>query len=402
MMPSSRGVIMVRLGVVGHGGRVSELIKTCFRAVEPDVRVVGIVDPNEEVARGRLADCDRADARFYGGVAEMVRSAKPDGLIIGTRCNLHAPYAAEAAAFDLPLFLEKPVATSMEQALSLETAFEKSRCPVVVSFPLRVSPLCLMMRRYIDEKRIGSPEHILGINYVPYGTVYFDNFYRNYGVTQGLFLQKATHDLDYMMFLMGSPVLRIAAMQSRGRVFGGTKPAGLVCSACAERETCPESPGNRKRNCSGGDLNDHSCVFGSDIGTPRTGMNEDSSSTLLEFASGAHGVYTQVFYARRDAAARGATVSGYEGTLSFDWYKNSMSYVRHHEPFSDVIRAGEGMSHFGGDTELAYDFLGLVKGVTKSRTPIQAGLQSVYACLAAKESAETGRFVDVRQVGGWR
>jgi predicted dehydrogenase len=393
---------MVRLGVIGHGGRVSGLIKDCFRAVQPEVRVVGIVDPNEEAARARLADCDRAEARFYGSVAEMVRGAKPDGLVIGTRCNLHAPFAVEAAAYDLPLFLEKPVATSMEQALSLERAFEKSRCPVVVSFPLRVSPLCLMVRRCIDEKRIGSPEHILGINYVPYGTVYFDNFYRNYGVTQGLFLQKATHDLDYMMFLMGSPIRRIAAMHSRGRVFGGTKPAGLVCSACGESATCPESPGNRRRNCSGGDLSDHPCLFGSDIGTPESGMNEDSSSALLELASGAHGAYTQVFYTRRDAAARGATVSGYNGTVSFDWYKNEMSYVRHHEPFSDVIRAGEGMSHFGGDMELAYDFMGLVSGTAKSRTPIQAGLQSVYACLAAKESAETGRFIDVRQVAGWR
>jgi predicted dehydrogenase len=393
---------MVRLGVMGHGGRVSDVIKSCFRAVQPDVRVVGIVDPNEEAARGRLADCDRTDVRFYGSLAEMVRGAKPDGLVIGTRCNLHTPYAMEAAAYDLPLFLEKPVATSMEQALSLEKAFEKSRCPVVVSFPLRVSPLCLMMRRFIEEKRIGSPEHILGINYVPYGTVYFDNFYRNFGVTQGLFLQKATHDLDYMMLLMGSPIRRIAAMQSRGRVFGGKKPAGLACSACAESGTCPESPQNRKRNCSGGDPNDHACVFGSDIGTPQAGMNEDSSSALLEFASGTHGAYTQVFYTRRDAAARGATVSGYEGTLSFDWYTNQMRYVRHHEPFSDVIRAGEGMSHFGGDMELACDFMGLIKGTAKSRTPIQAGLQSVYACLAAKESAETGRFVDVRQVGGWR
>jgi len=40
-----------------------------------------------------------------------------------------------------------------------------------------------------------------------------------------------------------------------------------------------------------------------------------------------------------------------------------------------------------------------VRGTTESRTPIEAGIQSVYACLAARESAETGAFVDVRQVG---
>ena len=34
-----------------------------------------------------------------------------------------------------------------------------------------------------------------------------------------------------------------------------------------------------------------------------------------------------------------------------------------------------------------------------ARTPIHLGIQSVYACLAAKHSAETGQFVEVRQVG---
>jgi len=57
------------------------------------------------------------------------------------------------------------------------------------------------------------------------------------------------------------------------------------------------------------------------------------------------------------------------------------------------------MSHFGGDTELSLDFVGLIRGTCKSRTPIEAGIQSVYACLAARESALTGRFVKVRQVG---
>ena len=128
-------------------------------------------------------------------------------------------------------------------------------------------------------------------------------------------------------------------------------------------------------------------------------MNEDSSSALLEFASGAQGVYTQVFFTRRDAATRGATVSGYEGTVGFDWYTNSLKYVRHHAPFTDTVQAEEGMSHFGGDLELAHDFIDLIQGRGTSRTPIERGIQSVYACLAAQESAETGRFVRVRQVG---
>jgi predicted dehydrogenase len=391
---------MTRLGVMGYGARINAVIRECFRKVDPELRVVGIVDPDEAGARSRLDACDQADVKFYPTLKALMKGAKPDALAIGTRCHLHAPYAIQAAAYDLPLFLEKPVANSMAQAISLEKAFQKSTCPVVVSFPLRLSPLCVMARNLIEEGAVGRPDHILAVNYVPYGTGYFGNAYRNFAVTQGLFLQKATHDFDYMACLMGAPIVRVSAMAARGRIFGGKKKAGLWCSRCAESDTCLESPGNRTRNGSGGKLTDHLCVFGRDIGTPETGMNEDSSSALLEFANGAQGVYTQVFYSRRDAAARGATVSGYLGTLSFDWYKNEMRRIRHHQPFSDTIKAGDGMSHFGGDLELAHEFIGIIRGKVRKpgRVTIWDGIRSAYACLAAKQSSETGTFVDVRQV----
>lgn len=389
---------MIRLGVAGHGSRISGVIKQHLRDVDPDVRVVAIVDPDEAGARSRLAECDRQEVKFYRNLPAMVRRAKLDALAVGTRCHLHSHYAVQAAKYDLPLYLEKPVAISMKQAVRLERAFASSKCEVVVSFPLRVSPLCLLARDHIEKGAVGSPEHILGVNYVSYGTVYFDMAYRNYEITQGLFLQKATHDFDYMSFLLDSPIVRVAAMHTRGRVFGGKKRAGLVCSKCREAKTCRESPENRRRNGSGGATEDHACVFGKDLGSPESGMNEDSSSALLEFASGVHGVYTQVFYTRRDAHARGATVSGYDGTLKFDWYANDLKWVRHHRPFTATEKATGDASHFGGDTELAYDFINLIKGAGKSRTNIWSGIQSVYACLAAKESATQGRFVKVRQV----
>ena len=125
----------------------------------------------------------------------------------------------------------------------------------------------------------------------------------------------------------------------------------------------------------------------------------DPDLRVVEFANGAHGTYSQVFYTRRDAGTRGATISGYLGTLRFDWYTNELSRVRHHRPFSDTIKAGGGASHFGGDTELARDFVSLIRTGKPSRTPIWTGIQSAYACLAARKSAETGRFVTIRQAG---
>lgn len=391
---------MIRLGVVGYGLRASYVVGRTLREHLPGLRVVGVVDPDREGARARLPEEDRKDARFFGSLDEMVRKGRLDALFIGTRCHLHTPYALKAARYDLPLFLEKPVATSMPQALALERAFEKSRCRVVVGFPLRVTTICEEARRLVRMGAIGTPEHVHAVNFVTYGTVYWEVGYRNYAVTQGLFLQKATHDFDYLQHALGSNIVEVAAMANWGRVFGGKKRAGLMCSRCGERRTCLESPENRARNDSGGRLVDHHCVFGRDCGTPETGTNEDCSSALMRFANGAHGVYSQVFFSRRpDAAARGTTISGYRGTIRFDWYRKELVHVRHHEPRTDITRFPDDSSHFGGDGVLARSFLSLIRGRKESVASIHDGIRSVYACLAAKESSLTRKFVKVRQVG---
>lgn len=377
---------------------MASMIHHCFRpAAEDGITITGMIDPDEAQVRKRLVPED-GDPEFFDSVDAMYRSGTVDAVAIGTRCNLHTPYAVECARYDLPIFLEKPVAISMEQALELEQAYSGSQAPVLVSFPLRTSPLCVLAREALAEGAVGTPHHVLATNYVPYGTVYWSEEYRNFAITGGLFLQKATHDFDYLMYLLDSPITRISATAHYGGIFGGDKPADLWCSGCDERHSCPESPENRVRNGSGGDA-DHRCLFSSAAGTPETGTNEDTSSALFEFASGAHGVYTQVFFSRRDAARRGAVVSGYEGTVDFDWYRNDLVRVRHHQPFTDRITADSGMSHFGGDAELARNFVALVEGREESAAGIETGLRSVYTCLAAREAAATGSTVEVRQPG---
>lgn len=388
----------MRLGVIGYGRRIHGMVNN-FRKFAPELQVAGVVDPDEAGVRQRLGEVEAGQVAFYASPAEMMQEARLDAVAIGTRCNLHADYAIAMAGYPVPLFLEKPVATSMEQAVALEKALAKARARVLVSFPLRLSPLCRLAKRSLEEGAVGRPDHIAALNYVHYGTVYFERGYSDYSVTQGLFLQKATHDFDYMQYLMGENIVRIAAMATRGKIFGGNKPTGLICSRCDEQETCLESPINRKINNSLGSTLDHECVFAEDRGTPETGMNEESSSALLEFASGAHGIYTQVFFTRRDAKRRGSVISGYHGTLEFDWMKNELRRVRHHEPFTDTVQADAGEEHHGGDQALARNFIAMIRGQAESLAPSETGLQSVYACLAAKESVETGRFVSVRQVG---
>ncbi len=398
---------MIRLGIVGFGLR-SNGNRTRLQDLDPEVQIVGVVDPDEAgVRQQRLRPEEQAQVVFYPDLAEMIRKASLDALMIGSLDNQHADQSLEAAKHDIPLFLEKPVAVTMEQNIAVERAFENSRCQVVVGFGMRVAPLAQLTRRYVEDGAIGHPEHVLATNYVPYGVSFFDRANRSYAVTQGLFAEKATHDLDCMMFIMGSTITRVACMASYGRVFGGNKPAGLRCSHCDETRTCLESPHNRRMNGSdpgGGGVErdvpgDHLCPFRLDVGLPggRHGRR------LGQHAGGVRLWRARILHPgllhARDAGARHHIYSGYHGTLQLDWYKNEVRRVRHHEPFTGVTAVG-GNSHALGDYALVANFLDLIKGKdTSSISTIWDGLQSIYACLAAKESSLTGQFVAVRQVG---
>ncbi|HEV8634078.1 MAG TPA: Gfo/Idh/MocA family oxidoreductase [Chloroflexota bacterium] len=370
----------VRLGVIGFGRRLRSMLAT-LRQLEPDATVVALLDPRAEALMAEFPS-ELAGTARYGDVGRFLEHPGLEGVMVGTRCSLHTPYALEVLRSGLPMFLEKPVATSWEQLGQLAAASRSTKTPVVVSFPLRVSAMCELARRIVDSGAIGTVEQVQAVNNVPaYAAGYYHGWMRDEAETGGLWLQKATHDFDYLNYLVGQPPIRVCAMESK-TVFRGDMPAGLHCVDC-ELVDCPEKP-----NATESWL----CAFGVDTG------NHDSASAIVQYASGMHLVYTQNFYTRRGAAARGATLIGYRGTLRFDWYQDELTVHHHHTGRVERHRfeAGHGETgHHGGDAELARDFLKIVAGKGVARTPLEVALTSVGMCLAARDSCREGRFVDV-------
>src|SRR5690606_20731113 len=106
--------------------------------------------------------------------------------------------------------------------------------------------------------------------------------------------------------------------------------------------------------------------------------------------------------ARRGAAKRGATLIGYKGTVSFDWYSDEV--VVHHHHTARVERhklEATGAGHHGGDRELARDFLAILHGTGKSRATLADGILSAQLCLMAKRSCETNGFVPFEPLPGF-
>ncbi len=381
---------MLRLGVIGYGGRIRGIING-LKQFDVPFTIAAITDPKGPEYKDQFAE-ELADAVLYEDADEMLDRQKLDGVLVGTRCSLHTPSALKVAQRQLPLFLEKPVATSLEQVRALAEAFADYAPQVVVSFPLRLTTLALTTKEIIDSGRLGTIEHVQAWNNVPYGWVYYGGWYRDFNETGGLFLQKATHDFDYISYLLGSKPKWVCAMNSR-RVYGGDKPEDLMCDDCSEQETCLESPFNLFHKRGQGNGVKHGagmhCMFSESI------KNEDSGNAIVEFESGVQASYSQNFFARVKAGARGARFFGYHGTVEFDWYTGEVKVFEHHSLRNDTIRFEAGGGHFGGDTQLCYDFLQIVQKKGDSRSPIEAGITSALTCLRARQSAAERKFCEI-------
>lgn len=379
---------MKSLAVIGFGGRASHLVSRLL-AIAPHIRLAAIADPNRDAVHTHLQKQQRpvTDMRVFSSAEELLDSGDYDAFIIGSRCSSHAPLAVEIAPRNKPLLLEKPVAISREQLLELHEAYRGHEQNVLVSFPLRFTPLFTAALEIIRSGRLGAINQIQAWNYVNYGGVYFAKWYRNYNEVGGLWLQKATHDFDYINALAGSQPQIIAAMSNR-IAMGGDKPFDLTCSTCDEKATCLESPQSHAQRGDHGGMgwDDHHCPFSEGI------ENQDSGCALIQYANGIQASYAQNFITRRTAEARGAIITGYEGTLEFDWYTSSIRVTEHHRDRVDNIEVKATTSHLGGDEVLIQQFADMVTEQASSMAPLQDGILSVAMCLAARESCQTHSF----------
>lgn len=376
----------MKIGIIGYGTRMHYFLDRLLE-LEQGVEVAAIADVAADKARalleskGSVAD----GVRYYENADDMLEREALDGIMIGTRCSLHAEMAAKVMKRNLPLFLEKPVGITGADLAKLREAEKSSTSEVVVSFPLRNTPMALLVKEIVDSGRLGTIEHVQAANNVPYGGVYYHDWYRDEAETGGLFLQKATHDLDCLNFLLGLEPVAIAAMESK-RVFKGDKPAGLRCGECDDYYSCPESPYVLKR-ISREDVTGDGCAFAVDTG------NHDSGSVLIRYETGMHAVYSQNFYSRKGAARRGARLIGYKGTVEFDWYRDEVNVFMHDTPRTETYKLEAAkLPHFGGDAALARNFVGVMKGEERSATPLAMGIASALMCLKAERSAKTDAY----------
>ena len=376
---------MLNIGFIGFGVR-SEFIWKGILLPTGQCRLAAIADPKWEKIKEAHSE-DLQDTRYYADAEEMLKTEKPDGIVIGTGCNLHTKYACLVAKYGIPLFLEKPVSINEEQLSELETILPVMNDKTVVSFPLRVTEIVEKVKEMLDSGCIGDIAQVQAINNVPYGRCYYHGWYRDDSRTGGLFVTKATHDIDYLTYLIGGDIPKYICATESKMVFKGDKPAGLLCRDCPEAAACPES----LQNIPDDDPQPYGsyCCFAADTG------NHDSATVTMQYENGMHIVYTQNFIVRKSAGKRGARFIGFKGTLEFDFNTSTITLTDHFSDEIKIIKLQSRKAHSGGDMALGQNFINLILGKNPPVASLANGILSVKICLAAKKSAETHTFIEI-------
>ncbi|GIT78801.1 oxidoreductase [Leifsonia sp. LS1] len=346
----------VRIGVVGFGLR-GHLAREAHRPGDGS-RVVAVCDLSER-SRAEAAEAF-PDALVTPSLDELLASGV-DAVMVLTPDDRHAEVAVPALEAGVAVFCEKPLAISIDDCDRILEAAHRTGSRLYVGHNMRHMPVITLMRRLIDEGRIGEVKAVWCRHFVGNGgDFYFKDWHADRSKSVGLLLQKGAHDIDVIHWLGGGYSRRVQAIGSLS-VYGGIQD---------------------RRDRSGERMHDW---FSLDNWPPTTaeGLNpvvdvEDISQVNLVLDSGVLASYEQCHFT--PDYWRNYTVIGTEGrleNLGDETGSEVRLWNRRHAgaaPADETFIVPEGAGgHGGADRLLIDEFVAFVRdGGTTLTSPVAA------------------------------
>lgn len=202
----------VRYGIVGCGMMGQEHLRNI--ALLPGASVTRIFEPDDGMAQGSLALA--SGAHRVGSLAEVVQAPDVDCLLIASPNFRHAEQMhAIAALRPLPVLLEKPACTSLEDVRALAELGRHYRAPIWVAMEYRYMPPVARLAEEVHVALNTGPMTMLSIreHRFPFLVKVGDwNRFNHY--TGGTLVEKCCHFFDLMRHLTRSEPLRVFASAS--------------------------------------------------------------------------------------------------------------------------------------------------------------------------------------------
>jgi UDP-N-acetylglucosamine 3-dehydrogenase len=191
----------LNIGLIGAGRMGSYHVETWERVASG--RLVAVAEPDEAVARARIA---RRPIDWVADHERLLERPDIDAVCICVPSAQHARIALDAIAAGKHVFVEKPIATALEDGLRMAAAARLAGLKLMVGHVERFNPAVGKLADLIDDGRIGRVFRAHSTRVGPLPAQVQDT---------GVALDLATHDLDLMQFVLGRDITSIYAEGSR-------------------------------------------------------------------------------------------------------------------------------------------------------------------------------------------
>ncbi len=360
----------LRIGVIGAGGRGG--LAWYAHRPEEGVRVVAGADVVEDVFP-RFRERFGEDAFVTTDYRELLTRPDIDAVFVTSPDFLHEEHAVAALEAGKSVYLEKPMAITIEGCDRILNAAYQARRKLYLGHNMRHFPVVEKMKELIDQGAIGEVKAGWCRHFVCYGgDAYFKDWHADRTKSTGLLLQKGAHDIDVLHWLCGGYTQRVTGM-------GGLTVYGRI----ADRH----HPSER------GDA-----TFREENWPPlsQKGLNpvvdvEDLSMMLMQLDNGVFASYEQCHYS--PDGWRNYTVIGTEGRIENFGDVPPEAVVRLWNKRHDYSPQGDmqcefldtGGSHGGADPKIVAEFVRYLRyGGPIATSPIAARYAVAAGCLATR------------------
>lgn len=236
----------VTLAVIGAGNRGKD-VYACWALENPwAARVVAVADPDEQ-RRTSLADEHGIDEalRFQSWQELLARPRLADAVVIATPDRMHVAPALRALELGYDILLEKPIAPTRAETLTLAEAAARAEVSITVAHVLRYTSFFQTLKQLLDEGRIGrlvTMQYTENIGYWHFAHSYVRGNWRRTDESSPMILAKSCHDLDIMRWLAGTPCRKVASFGDLRHFRRENMPEGAperCIDGCPVGDTCP-------------------------------------------------------------------------------------------------------------------------------------------------------------------
>ncbi len=148
----------VRIGLIGCGRIAPQHVEGYQKA--DGVQISALCAPRLERAYALADEYGLQDAKFFTDYRDMIaQTGVVDAVDIMTPDYLHAPITIDCAEAGLHILCEKPMALNTAEASRMYDAVKRAGVIAMVGLGYRFNPAVLIVRRFINEGRIGKISH---------------------------------------------------------------------------------------------------------------------------------------------------------------------------------------------------------------------------------------------------